>query len=57
MKSQLRKVSTEGRIGIPAELRKKLALKSGMQIDWKADDGRLILTPVRGDFRRRRQKG
>jgi AbrB family looped-hinge helix DNA binding protein len=36
-------VSSDGRITIPAELRKKLKLKPGTVMSWKEENGRLIL--------------
>lgn len=36
-------VSTQGRITIPAELRKKLRIKPGTLLHWSEDDGRLVL--------------
>ena len=40
------KISSKGRVTIPAELRARLGLKKGMRIDWKPDGHRLVLTPV-----------
>jgi AbrB family looped-hinge helix DNA binding protein len=36
-------VSSDGRITIPAELRKKLKLKPGTIMSWREENGRLIL--------------
>ena len=36
-------VSSDGRITIPAELRKKLKLRPGTIMSWKEENGRLIL--------------
>ncbi len=39
-------ISTQGRITIPAKLRKKFRLKPGTQIEWESRNGRLFLLPV-----------
>ena len=49
-------VTTKGRISIPAELRKKLGIKRKTHIDWTAEKGRLVLTPVTHELRKRREK-
>jgi AbrB family looped-hinge helix DNA binding protein len=39
-------IGAKGRVTIPATLRERFGLKAGTLIDWKAEQGRLVLTPV-----------
>jgi AbrB family looped-hinge helix DNA binding protein len=41
------RVSTRGRVVIPAEIRKRLGLKPGDLLDASVEDGRMVLTPRR----------
>ena len=39
-------VSSKGQVVIPAELREQLGLKKGTPATWRAEDGKLVLTPI-----------
>ncbi len=39
-------IGAKGRVTIPADVRERFGLKAGTSIDWKAVQGRLVLTPV-----------
>ena len=41
------RMRTKGRITIPAELRKKLRLRSGIVISLREENGRLVLIPFK----------
>ena len=45
--TRVTKISTKGRVTIPAELRKRFGIKKGTPIDWERDGRRLVLTPVK----------
>lgn len=45
------KISTKGRVTIPAELRERFGIRKGTRIDWKRDGRRLVLTPIARDHR------
>jgi transcriptional pleiotropic regulator of transition state genes len=42
-----RKVDVLGRIVIPAEIRKSLALEAGDRLDISLDEGRIVLNPTK----------
>ncbi len=43
---QTLRINTRGQITIPAELRKRLGIKTGTRITWTEENGRLVLTPI-----------
>jgi len=40
------KISTKGRVTIPAELREQFGIKPGTHIIWNKEKGTLVLTPM-----------
>lgn len=43
---QTLRITARGQITIPAELRKRLGIKTGSRIGWTEENGRLVLTPI-----------
>jgi AbrB family looped-hinge helix DNA binding protein len=43
---QTLRITARGQITIPAELRKRLGIKTGTRISWTEENGRLVLTPI-----------
>jgi len=41
-------IGAKGRVTIPTELRQRLRIKPGAALEWKIDQGRLVLTPTTG---------
>lgn len=44
------RVSAKGQVVLPAELRKKLRIKQGTELDVEESGGRVILQPVTDDY-------
>ncbi|MFI5102249.1 MAG: AbrB/MazE/SpoVT family DNA-binding domain-containing protein [Terriglobales bacterium] len=49
------KITSKGRVTIPAELRERFGIKKGIRIDWTRDRSRLVLTPVTRPRKKGRQ--
>lgn len=48
------RISTRGRITIPADLRRKLGFKPGSHAEWREEEGKLTLTVLSAETRRKR---
>jgi AbrB family looped-hinge helix DNA binding protein len=44
------RINAKGQVTIPAELRERFGIKKGTCIDWKEEQGRLVLTPMTERF-------
>lgn len=50
MKAAFGRVSSDGRVVIPARLRRRLGIKKGTLVSFLEDNGRLILQPITRGF-------
>ena len=50
-------IGAKGRVTIPAKLRERFGLKTGTSMDWRAEQGRLVLTPLAEIEPRKRLRG
>lgn len=41
------KISTQGRTVIPVEIRRKLDIREGEEVEWTLEDGVIVVRPVR----------
>lgn len=41
------KISTQGRTVIPVEIRRKLDIREGEEVEWTLDEGVIVVRPVR----------
>jgi len=44
------KINAKGQVTIPAELRERFGIEKGTRINWKEEQGRLVLTPMTKRF-------
>ncbi len=44
------KINAKGQLTIPAELRERFGIEKGTRINWKEEQGRLVLTPMTKRF-------
>ncbi|MBZ5665511.1 MAG: AbrB/MazE/SpoVT family DNA-binding domain-containing protein [Acidobacteriia bacterium] len=44
------KINAKGQVTIPAELRERFGIEKGTRINWKEEQGRLVLTPMTERF-------
>lgn len=45
------KISSKGQIAIPKEIRERIRLKKDMKLEVKTEDDKILLLPVRDDWR------
>lgn len=50
-------IGANGRVTIPAKLRERFGLKTGTSMDWKVEQGRLVLTPAAEIKPRKQRRG